>query len=152
VAYVAGEVDMLTGPALRSHLDQVLATRPEHLIVDLSQVSFLGSTGLAVLINVQEAAIHQGTTFQLRGVRRAAGRVLQVTTSSPSSRFCQLRRDPLARESSHLPPGTGRSAFCAMLSLPGTQDGSWITRRRAWRDRAEHHQRLSARLTTRPTA
>jgi anti-sigma B factor antagonist len=79
VAYVAGEVDMLTGPALRSHLDQVLATRPEHLIVDLSQVSFLGSTGLAVLINVQEAAIHQGTTFQLRGVRRAAGRVLQVT-------------------------------------------------------------------------
>jgi anti-sigma B factor antagonist len=56
VAQVAGEVDMLTGPSLQSHLDKALASRPERLIVDLSQVSFLGATGLAVLINAQEAA------------------------------------------------------------------------------------------------
>lgn len=79
VAHVDGEVDMLTGPALQSHLDQALATRPERLIVDLSQVTFLGSTGLAVLINTQEAATHQGTTLQLRGIGRAAARVLQTT-------------------------------------------------------------------------
>lgn len=79
VAHVAGEVDMLTGPSLQSHLDQALATRPERLIVDLSQVTFLGSTGLAVLINTQEAATSQGTTFQLRGIGRAAARVLQAT-------------------------------------------------------------------------
>jgi anti-sigma B factor antagonist len=79
VAHVVGEIDMLTGPSLQSHLDQALASRPERLIVDLSQVSFLGSTGLAVLIKVQEAAIYQGTTFQLRGIERAAARVLQAT-------------------------------------------------------------------------
>jgi anti-sigma B factor antagonist len=79
LAYVVGEVDMLTGPSLQSHLDQALATRPERLIVDLSQVSFLGSTGLAVLINAQEAATCQGTTVQLRGIGRAAARVLQAT-------------------------------------------------------------------------
>jgi anti-anti-sigma factor len=78
VAHVAGEVDMLTGPALQSHLDQALDTGPERLIVDLSQVSFLGSTGLAVLINAHQAAAHQGTTFQLRGIGRAVARVLQA--------------------------------------------------------------------------
>lgn len=79
VAYVAGEVDMLTGPSLQSHLDQALATCPERLTVELSQVSFFGSTGLAVLINAQEAATHQGTTLQLKGISRAAARVLQAT-------------------------------------------------------------------------
>jgi anti-sigma B factor antagonist len=82
VAHVAGEVDMLTGASLQNHLDHALATRPERLIVDLSQVSFLGSTGLAVLINTQGVAIYQGTTFQLRGIGRAVARVLQVTNLS----------------------------------------------------------------------
>lgn len=78
-AYVAGEVDMITGPSLQRHFDTALATRPERLIVDLSQVSFLGSTGLAVLINARTAAIQQGTTLQLRSISRATARPLQVT-------------------------------------------------------------------------
>ena len=36
VAHVAGEVDILTGPSLQSHLNKALASRPERLIVDLS--------------------------------------------------------------------------------------------------------------------
>jgi anti-sigma B factor antagonist len=78
VAHVAGEVDMLTGPTLQDHLDTALATRPARLIVDLSQVSFMGATGLTVLINAKTVAIRQGTTVHLRGVSRAAARVLQA--------------------------------------------------------------------------
>lgn len=47
VAHVAGEVDMLTGPSPQRHLDKTLSALPERLIVDLSQVPFLGATGLA---------------------------------------------------------------------------------------------------------
>jgi anti-sigma B factor antagonist len=79
VVHVAGEVDMLTGPSLQNHLDKALATRPTRLIVDLSGVSFMGATGLAVLIKTQRATTHQGATLQLRGVSRAAARVLQIT-------------------------------------------------------------------------
>ena len=75
----AGQVDMLTGSSLQSHLNKALASRLARLIVDVSQVSFLGSTGLSVLINIQAAATHQGITFQLRGVGPAVARVLQVT-------------------------------------------------------------------------
>jgi len=78
VAQVAGEIDMLTGPALQSHFDTALAARPTRLIVDLSQVSFMGATALTVLINVKTVATHRGTTVKLRGVSRAAARVLQV--------------------------------------------------------------------------
>jgi anti-anti-sigma factor len=78
VAHVAGEIDLLTGPALQSHLDTALAARPARLIVDLSQVSFMGATALGVLINAKTVATHQGTIVQLRGVSRAAARVLQA--------------------------------------------------------------------------
>jgi anti-anti-sigma factor len=77
-AHVAGDIDMLTGPALQSHLDTALATRPARLIIDLSQVCFLGATALAVLIKAKTVAAHQSTTVQLRGLSRAAARVLHA--------------------------------------------------------------------------
>lgn len=82
VAHLAGEADMLTGPSLQRHLFAALATQPKRLIVDLSQVSFMGATGLAVLIITKQAATQQGTTLQLRGVSRAAALPLQATELS----------------------------------------------------------------------
>jgi anti-sigma B factor antagonist len=80
VVYVIGELDMLTGPPLQDHLDELLATRPDRLIIDLSQVSFMGSTGLSVLICIQQKAIETGTTLQLSGTNvRAVAVPMKVT-------------------------------------------------------------------------
>lgn len=80
VVRVAGELDMLTGPVLDDHLSRLLATRPERLIIDLSQVSFLGSNGLSVLVIAQHSATQQDTAFQLRGTeRRAVAVPLRIT-------------------------------------------------------------------------
>ncbi|MGA9312187.1 MAG: STAS domain-containing protein [Pseudonocardiaceae bacterium] len=80
VVYVAGELDMLTGPPLQDHLDELLATRPDRLIIDLSQVSFMGSTGLSVLICTRQNAVAMGTTLQLSGTSaRAISVPLEVT-------------------------------------------------------------------------
>jgi anti-sigma B factor antagonist len=80
VVYVTGELDMLTGPPLQDHLDELLATRPDRLIIDLSQVSFMGSTGLSVLICIQQKAIETGTTLQLSGTNvRAVAVPMKVT-------------------------------------------------------------------------
>lgn len=79
VIHVAGEVDMLTGPLLQDQLREALATRPKQLIIDLSQVSFMGSTALSVLISARHAAAHRGITLQLRGThRRAVAVPLQI--------------------------------------------------------------------------
>jgi anti-sigma B factor antagonist len=80
VVYVAGELDMLTGPPLQDHLEELLATRPDRLIIDLSQVSFMGSTGLSVLICIRQKAIPTGTTLQLSGTSaRAISVPLEIT-------------------------------------------------------------------------
>jgi anti-sigma B factor antagonist len=77
---VAGEVDMLTGPLLQEQLNNVIVTRPACLIIDLSQVTFMGSTGLSVLITTRHAANQQDTTLQLRGTeRRAVAHPLKIT-------------------------------------------------------------------------
>lgn len=80
MVHITGELDMLTGPPLKEHLNKLLGTRPERVVVDLSQVTFLGSTGLAVLIGARHIALEQGTTFQLSGIsHRAVARPLQIT-------------------------------------------------------------------------
>lgn len=80
IAHVAGELDMVTGPPLKEHLSKLLDTQPDRLIVDLSEVTFLGSTGLAVLIGARQVATEQGTRLQLSGIdHRAVARPLQIT-------------------------------------------------------------------------
>ncbi len=69
---VGGEVDMVTGPLLHQHLSQLLATRPERLVIDLGRVTFLGSTGLSVLIAARHIAARQSTTLQLTGTSHHA--------------------------------------------------------------------------------
>lgn len=66
VLSVIGEIDMLTESPLDEHLGRLLSLRPEHLIIDLSHVSFLGAGTLSVLINARRASARQGTTLQLR--------------------------------------------------------------------------------------
>jgi anti-sigma B factor antagonist len=80
VVHVAGEVDMLTGPALEDRLKELLAIRPKCLVIDLSQISFLGSTGLQVLLNIRTVATRQGTALRLSGTEQGmVARVLNIT-------------------------------------------------------------------------
>lgn len=47
---IQGDVDVYTAPALREHLDRLIATGHRHLVLDLEQVPFIDSTGLGVLV------------------------------------------------------------------------------------------------------
>jgi anti-sigma B factor antagonist len=80
VIEVAGELDMLTQPPLEARLATLLNFRPDRLIIDLSQITFLGSTGLTVLLDAREAAARQDTVLQLSGAdHRAVSRPLGIT-------------------------------------------------------------------------
>lgn len=72
VIYLDGELDMLTGPPVQDRLGELLTSRPDRLIIDLSRVSFMGSTGLSVLICARQDAIAAGITLQLSGTSRRA--------------------------------------------------------------------------------
>src|SRR3982751_5600814 len=76
---VVGEVDTFTAPVLRSSLDGQLEQSPKELVIDLSGVQFLGSAGLAVLVETQKAARSRDVGLRLIATTRAVTRPLEVT-------------------------------------------------------------------------
>jgi anti-sigma B factor antagonist len=52
VVEVGGEVDVYTAPRLRDRLNEVVGSGQRHLVVDLTKVDFLDSTGIGVLVGV----------------------------------------------------------------------------------------------------
>lgn len=79
VLSVAGELDLLTTDALETELRAVLAP-PNHVVVlDMSEVHFLGSSGLSTLLASAEAAKSGGVDFRLVANERVILRPLEIT-------------------------------------------------------------------------
>ncbi|WP_214322816.1 STAS domain-containing protein [Nonomuraea sediminis] len=75
---VSGEVDVTNSSRLASAL--VAGRRPgKPLILDLSSMTFLDSTGLSVLLDTHTAAERDGDGMYLVGVQHTPMRVLQIT-------------------------------------------------------------------------
>lgn len=78
VVHVVGEIDTLTAPLLRSQLDEQIAIVPL-LVLELSDVTFLGSAGLAVLVAAKDDADRRGHRLRLVCGSRIVTRALQAT-------------------------------------------------------------------------
>jgi anti-sigma B factor antagonist len=66
VLAAAGEVDLDTGPRLRSALAGLLEqANPVPVVVDLTEVTFLGSTGIAVLVDAHWQAAQSHIPFTI---------------------------------------------------------------------------------------
>ena len=78
VVHVVGEIDTLTAPVLRAQLDEHLPVVPL-LVLDLSDVTFLGSAGLAVLVAAKDAADARSHTLRLVCGSRIVVRALEAT-------------------------------------------------------------------------
>jgi anti-sigma B factor antagonist len=78
VVHVVGEIDTLTAPVLRAQVDEHL---PEVglLVLDLSEVSFLGSAGLAVLVAAKDEADRRQHRLRLVCGSRTVTRALEAT-------------------------------------------------------------------------
>ena len=70
---------MFTAPLLRSSITGQFAGQPRELVLDLSAVEFLGSAGLAALVDAQKLARDRNIGLRLIAATRAVLRPLQVT-------------------------------------------------------------------------
>ena len=62
VVAVSGEVDVFTAPKLREQLIDLVDQGSYNIVVDLSDVEFLDSTGLGVLVaGLKRVKTHEGT-------------------------------------------------------------------------------------------
>ncbi len=82
VLQVGGEIDMLSSGTLDVALGKELEATPGDLMIDLAEVTFLASSGLAVLIRAAGEAGERGIRLTLIAQHRAVLRPLQVTRTS----------------------------------------------------------------------
>lgn len=85
VVTAGGEVDMLTSPQLRTVvLEQFVdGAGVELVVLDLDGVTFLGTSGLAVLIEVREAAHASGVELRIVSSSRRVLRPLTIAGLVP---------------------------------------------------------------------
>lgn len=76
---VAGEIDLATSGLLRDRVMAQLEQAPQLLVLDLCAVGFLGSSGLAVLVEVRTEAQRRGVGLRLVANSRAVLRALTAT-------------------------------------------------------------------------
>jgi anti-anti-sigma factor len=74
-----GELDISTAGGLEEHLRRVEAERPELLVIDLSQLAFMDSTGLRLLISADQRAREDGRRLVLVRGNEMIQRVLRLT-------------------------------------------------------------------------
>jgi anti-anti-sigma factor len=60
-----GELDLATADQLRAQLNELLTAGFKRLIIDLRQLTFIDSTGLALLVRYHEAAQNNGWQLSL---------------------------------------------------------------------------------------
>jgi anti-anti-sigma factor len=75
----SGELDMLTAPQLRDAVQSALAKDPAGLIVDLSEVDFLGSAGMQVLMEAHNQTDGTDVRFAVVADGPATSRPLKIT-------------------------------------------------------------------------
>ncbi len=74
-----GELDIATAPILRTAVAEALAARPARVVLDLSHVRFLGSAGLAALLDAVQRGERLGVVVCVSAASRAVHRILQLT-------------------------------------------------------------------------
>jgi anti-sigma B factor antagonist len=79
IVAVAGEIDLHSAPTFRDELIAAIAEHSPRLVVDLTEVTFLDSSGVGVLVGALRRARAQRGWVRLVAPARGARRVLEIT-------------------------------------------------------------------------
>ena len=94
---VAGEIDQLSVPELERPLTQAVQQRPPVLVVDLSAVEFLASTGLSALVAAHQQA-DEHTSLRVVAHGSATLRPIQLVGLDRELTVCQTREEALVTD------------------------------------------------------
>ncbi len=79
VLRVHGEIDLETTPAFDAEILRIIEAQPERVLIDLSGVEFIDSTGLSALIRADQGAAANGQQLSLRGGSSQVRRLFELT-------------------------------------------------------------------------
>ncbi|MBA2270998.1 MAG: STAS domain-containing protein [Verrucomicrobiota bacterium] len=85
-----GAIDLHVSPEVRAALREITDQQPKRLVVDLSRVPYVDSSGLAVLIGAKQELEAAGGVFILAGAQDAVRTILE---SARLDQYFRLVRD-----------------------------------------------------------
>jgi anti-sigma B factor antagonist len=88
---VEGELDIATAPRMIAALNEALAEMAGPLVVDLTEVVFMDSTGLALLMNARRRVVRLGQGFAIVCPGGPISRVFEIADMVDSLRVCRDR-------------------------------------------------------------
>ncbi len=75
---VKGEIDVSNAPELRTAIHEALDSNIDSLVIDISQVSYIDSTGIGVLVGARHRATEESIAFEIRNPQPNVLRVLSL--------------------------------------------------------------------------
>jgi anti-sigma B factor antagonist len=73
-----GDVDLSRSPVLRSSLRQAQNSKPKRLVIDLSQVDYMDSSGVATLVEALQIARKNSTRMVLCGMKDRVRSIFEI--------------------------------------------------------------------------
>jgi anti-sigma B factor antagonist len=79
IVEVGGEIDLHSAPQLRAELLKAAETVKPRVVIDLSEVTFIDSTGIGVLVGALKRAREKGGALNFCGIQSRVKRVFEIT-------------------------------------------------------------------------
>ncbi|MCD6378037.1 MAG: STAS domain-containing protein [Planctomycetes bacterium] len=79
VITAAGEIDLHQSNAFQQSLMEPLEQNPSRVVVDLSEVSYMDSSGVASLVKLLSRAMKQGIDVRLAGLNERVRSIFEIT-------------------------------------------------------------------------
>jgi anti-sigma B factor antagonist len=83
VVALTGELDLESADVLEREVARLHAGGHDRVVVDLSRIAFIDSTGLRVLIGLHRSAEHSGRTLSLVRGPHPVHRIFELTATAP---------------------------------------------------------------------
>ena len=96
IVVAEGEIDIFTAPRLQEALQEALQSGIRRLIVDITNVSFIDSTGLSVLIDASRRLQERGARLEIVGSQANVTRVFKLTRLEDVFAFYATREEASA--------------------------------------------------------
>ncbi len=79
IADIAGDIDLNTSPDFQQGLLRILDDKPKRVIVNLREVPYMDSSGVASLVRLLSKARKQGAAVCLVGMNERVRNVFEIT-------------------------------------------------------------------------
>ncbi len=80
----ASEVTMFTSPEIREKVLAALVTKPKLVVMDLSQIGYMDSSGIAIVFKAIQIVSEYGGKFAAAGLNKSLQKVMHLVTKTPN--------------------------------------------------------------------